>query len=82
MIKHYDNITGVDCNITSIKPYVPIVTLFINDNIKFFENITHGFKRTISWKKCRSEVKTGPKNNNLNWMIDPKFRNINKLLVL
>ena len=27
------------------------VALSINDNIKFVENIKHGFKRTVSWNK-------------------------------
>ena len=30
------------------KPYVAVVTLPINDNIKFLENIKQGFKRIIS----------------------------------
>ena len=29
---------------TSIKIYVPVVTLAINDNIKFLENIKQGLK--------------------------------------
>ena len=37
--------------ITSTKLYVPVVTLSINDNIKFLEKIKQGFKRTISWNK-------------------------------
>ena len=52
----------------------------IND--KFLENIKQGFKRTISWKKYRSEITTQPKNNNLDYMIDPTFRNINSLFIL
>ena len=44
--------------ITSTKLYVPFVTMSINDNIKFLENIKQGFKRTISWNKYRSEMKT------------------------
>ena len=39
LIEHHDNITGVTFKITSIKLYVPDVTLLINDNIKFLENI-------------------------------------------
>ena len=54
----------------------------INDNIKFLENIKQGFKRTISWNKYRSEITTQPKNNNLDYLIDPTFRNINRLFVL
>ena len=37
--------------------YVVIVTLCINDNIKFLESIKQGFKRKISWNKHRSEPK-------------------------
>ena len=62
--------------------YVPLVTLLINDNIKFLENIKQGFKRTISWNKYRSEITTQTKNNNLDYLIDASFRNINRLFVL
>ena len=48
LIEHHNDITGVDFMITSAKYFVPVVTLSINDNIKFFENIKQGFKRTIS----------------------------------
>ena len=41
-----------------------------------------GFKRTISWNKYKSEITTQPKNNNLDYLIDPTFRNINRLFVL
>ena len=47
--------------INNAKFYVPVVTLYINDNIKFSENIKQGFKRTISWKEYRSEITTQPK---------------------
>ena len=66
----------------NVKLYVPVVTLSINNNIKFFENIKQGFKRTLSWKKYRSEITAKPKNNNLDYLIDPAFRNINRLFVL
>ena len=46
--------------INNIKFYVPVVTLSINDNIKFLENIMQGFKETISWNKYRSEITTQP----------------------
>ena len=54
----------------------------MNDNIKFLENIKQGFKRTISWNKYRSKITTQPKNNNLDYLIDLTFRNINRLVVL
>ena len=54
----------------------------MNDNIKLLENIKQGFKRTISWNKYRSETKTQAKNNSLDYLIDPTFRNIKRLFVL
>ena len=50
--------------------------------MKFLENIKKGFKRPISWNKYRSEITTQPKNNNLYYLIDPTFRNVNRLFVL
>ena len=61
LIEHHNNIAGVNCMITSTELYVPVVTLSINDNIKFLENIKQGFKRTIFWNKYRSEITTQPK---------------------
>ena len=40
------------------KLYVPVVTLSINNKIKFLENIKQRLKRTISLNKYRSEVTT------------------------
>ena len=54
----------------------------VNDNIKFFEPLKQGFRGTVSWKKFRPEIRTEPKIINLHGMIDPTFRNINRLLVL
>ena len=65
--------------ITSTKTFVPVVTLSVNGNIKFLENIKQEFKRTISWSKYKSEITTQTKNNNLNYLIDPTLRNINRL---
>ena len=65
-----------------MKLHVPVVTLSINDNIKFLENIKQRFKRTISWNKYRSEITTQTKSNNSDYLINLKFRKINRLLVL
>ena len=40
--------TSAIFQINNAKLYVPVVTLSINDNIRFLENIKQGFKRTIS----------------------------------
>ena len=61
LLEGYDNITVVNCMITSAKLSVPIVTLFIMNNINFLENVKQGFKRTVSWNKYRSEITTRQK---------------------
>ena len=71
--------TGATFQINNAILYVPVVTMSINDNIKFLEYIKQSFKRTISWKKYKSEITTRPKNNNLDYLIDPTFRNIDSL---
>ena len=40
-----------------------------------------GFKKTISWVKYRSDITTQLKKNNLDCMIDPSFRKINRFFV-
>ena len=79
LIEQNNNITDLNFVITSTKLYVPVVALSIN--FKFLENIKQGSKRTISWNKYRSEITTQAKNNNLDYLIDQKFRNINRLFV-
>ena len=67
--------------INNAKLYVTVVTLFINDNIKLLVNIKQGFENTISWNKFFQNNKQ-PKNNNLDYLINSTFRNINRLFVL
>ena len=61
---------GATFQINNAKPYVPVSTLSINDNIKFLENMKQGFKRTISQNKYRSEITTQTKNKNLDYLIE------------
>ena len=74
--------TGATFQINNTKLHVPVVTLSINDNNKLLENKKYRFSRTISWNKYISEITTQTKNNNLDYLIDLKFRNINRLFVL
>ena len=46
------------------------------------EQLKAGFKRTITWNQYRSELFNQPKNNNLNYLIDPTFTNVNRPFVL
>ena len=64
------------------KLYVPVVTLPAENDNKRLEQLKIGFKRTIKWNKYRSEMSNQTKNNNLNYLIDPTFTNVNRLFVL
>ena len=75
-------VTGATLQINNAKLHVPVVTLSINDNVKFLENKKQDFKRTVYWNKFKSEITKQPKNNNLDYLIDPTFMNINRLFVL
>ena len=70
--------TGAIIQLTSSKIYVPVVNLPIKGKIEFLENVKQGFKRFISWNKYRSKIATQSKNNNSDYLIDPRFRNINR----
>ena len=61
--------TSATFQINNAKLSVPVATLSTNDKIKFLENLKQRFKRTISWKRYRSEITTQPKNNNPNYLI-------------
>ena len=68
--------------ITDTKLYVPVVSLSKENDIKLLEQLKSGFKRTIKWNKYRSQMTIQPQNNNLNYLIDPTFTNVNRLFVL
>ena len=70
--------TSETFQINNAKLYVPVVSFSVNNNIKFLENIKQGFKITISWNKYRSEITIQPKNSNLDYLIDPTFRKMNR----
>ena len=74
--------TGLEFKITDTKLYVPVVSLSKENDIKLLEQLKSGFKRTIKWNKYRSQVTIQNNNNNLNYLIDPTFTNVNRLFVL
>ena len=43
--------TGAIFQINNAKRYAPVVTLSVNNNTSFLENMKQRFKRTISWNK-------------------------------
>ena len=68
--------------ITECKLYAPVFTFSAENNNKLLEQLKTGFKRTIKWNKYRSETSDQTKNNNLNYLIDPTYTNVNRLFVL
>ena len=74
--------TNATFQITVTKLYVPVVTLSTENDKKLLEQLRTGFKRTIKWNKYRSEMTNQTKNNNLNYLIDPTFTKVNRLIVL
>ena len=46
------------------------------------EQLISGFKRTVKWNKCRSQMTIQSNNNNLNYLIDPTFTKVSRLFVL
>ena len=74
--------TELEFKITNTKLYVPVVTLSKRNDIKLLEQLKAGFKKTIKWNKYRSQMTIQSQNNNLNYLIDPTFINVNRLFVL
>ena len=68
--------------IKDCKLYVPVVTLSPENDNKLLEQLKAGFKRTMKWNKYKSEMSNQTKNNNLNYLLDPTFANVNRLFVL
>ena len=74
--------TDAKFEITDCKLYVTVVTLSVENDNKLLEQFRSGFKRSIKWNKYISQMSNRNKNNNLNYLIDPTFSNVNRLFVL
>ena len=68
--------------ITDTKLYVPAVTLPKENDTKLSGQLKSGFKGTIKQNKYRSQMTIQPQNNNLNYLTEPTFTNVNRLFVL
>ena len=74
--------TGLEFQIKNKKLYVPVVTLSKENDTKLLEQLKTRFKKTRKWNKYRSQMTVQPRNNNLNYLIDPTFTNVYRLFVL
>ena len=64
------NLNDATFQINSTKPYVPVVTLSTNDNIKSLRTLQQEFERTIHRQ-----------HDNFNFTINPTFKTVNRLFV-
>ena len=67
--------------ITDTKPYVPVVTLSIQDNAKLLKQLKSGFKRIINWNKYQSKTSVQTQNQYLDHLVDPSYQGANRLFV-
>lgn len=74
--------TGASFSINDAKLYVPIVTLWTQDDSNLLRQLKTGFKRIVRCSKYRSKISNQIKNNNLNYLIDSAFNKVNRLFVL
>ena len=81
-VDEINNPTNATFKISDCKLYVPVVTLSAENDNKFLEQLKTEFEGTIKWNKYRSEKSNQTKNNNLNYLIDPTFTNVNRLFAL
>ena len=70
---------GTTFLITDTKLYVPVVALSTEDNTKLVNQLKAGFKRTINWNKYQSDMSTERQNQYLDYLIDSKFRGVNRV---
>ena len=82
VVYEINNPKNATFQITDTKLYVPVLTLSKENDIKLLEKLKLGFKRTITWNKYRLQMTVQPQNNNLNYLINPTFMNVNRLFVL
>ena len=69
-------------NITDCKLYIPLVTLQEKYENTLFENLKTGIDIDFEWSRYRTQVINQPATNNLNFLTDPTFNNVNRLFVL
>ena len=77
-----NNPTNATFKITDCKLCVPVGSLLAENDNELVEQLKTGFKKTIKWNKYRSEISNQAVNNNLNYLINPTFTNVNRFFVL
>ena len=73
---------NVTFEIIDAKLYVPVVTLSTQDNAKLLQRLKSGFKRTVNWNKYLSKPELLAQNAQLNHLVEPSYKGVNRLFVL
>ena len=68
--------------IRDTKSYVPVLTLSTQDNAKLLQQLKSGFKRTANWNKYLSKPELLRQDPNLNHLVEPISKGVNRLFVL
>ena len=63
------------------KLYVPVVTLQAEYQNQLYKDLITEISIDFTWIKYRSQMKNQAATNNLNFLIDPAFNNVNRLFV-
>ena len=77
-----DSPTKLEFNITDCKLFVPVVTLHEKYENELLKNLKTGISFHYIWGRYRRQIINQPANNNLNFLTDPTFNNVNTLFVL
>ena len=69
-------------SVADCKLHVPIVTLQEKYEGRLYEGLKTGIDIDFEWKRYRTQIINQTATNNLNFLIDPTFNNVNRLFVL
>ena len=69
-------------SVTDCKLYVPVVTLQTEYQNQLHKELQTGMSIDFTWSRYRSQMINQTATNNLNFLIDPTFNNVNRLFVL
>ena len=61
---------------------MPVITLSAENDNKLLEQLKSGYRITIKWNNYMPQISNQNKNNNLNYLTDLTFSNVNRLFVL
>ena len=68
-------------SVTDCKMYVPVVTLQTEYQNQFYQELKTGISIDFTRSKYRSQMINQTATNNLNFLIDPTFNNVNNVSI-